>query len=350
MTHSIKRRIILACSIATVVAALSPCVFAYGVVEEEAEYRTVRDQRGREVRVPGRIERVISAHGPTTSFLYVTGVQDRLVAAGYLGARDPAGRAAMAVIDPRFPGIMRDGVFSQRNFNVEEAIALDTDLVLTSARSAWVDTVEQFGIAVVLFAAESPDEIIEAMRLTGEIFGPPATDRATRWIERYQSVRADIAAHVSDRRPRVLFTGPDPLQVAGGDMYQSALIEMAGGIAVAAEIPGYWSEVGLEQIALWDPDIVLLPAYSSTSVAELSEREGWRTLRTVSEGRVYRMPKLVAPWDTPTPDSMLALIWLAGLFDPTVDGSQCRAEVVAYYREYYGYEIEDVEPFCSALD
>jgi len=328
-------------------------VFAYGVPESQNETRIVRDQTGREVSVPADPRRVISAHGPTTAFLYVAGVEDRLVAAGFLGARDPRGRGAMSIIDERFPGIMQDGVYSQRSFNVEEALRLEVDLVVAGARSSWVETVERAGIPVVLFSAESEPEMTRAMDLVGRIFGPEARSRSTAWIDRYRSVTADLSAKAAERpwadRPTVLFTGPDPLQVATGAMYQNAIIEIAGGVNVAEGLPGFWTEVGIEQIALWDPDLILIPAYGARSPEELSNQPGWSTLRAVREGRVFRMPKLVAPWDTPTPDSLLGIVWLAELLDPAGDGSGCRSAVVEYYREFYNYDVTDLDYFCGDI-
>lgn len=325
-------------------------ISAYGVPEPEGETRIIRDQVGRQVEIPADPRRVISAHGPTTSFLYVAGVEDRLVAAGFLGARDPRGRQAMAEIDSRFPGIMQDGVYSQRSFNVEEALRLEVDLVVAGARSSWVDTVQRAGIPVVLFDAESESEIIAAMELIGEIFGPDASRRGSAWIERYRAVLAGQSGEDGDprtrERPRVLFTGPDPLQVASGAMYQSAIIRIAGGYNVAEDLPGFWTEVAMEQIALWDPDIILVPAYGAVSPEDLAVQPGWSGLRAVRDHRVYRMPKLVAPWDTPTPDSLLGIIWLAELFDPEGDGAKCRAAVAEYYREFYDYGVTDLDYFC----
>lgn len=333
-------------------AAAFSFAFSYGVVEDGTAVQTIRDQAGRETTIPSEPMRVISAHGPTTSFLYVTGVEDRLVAAGYLGARDPRGRLAMEEIDPRFPAIMRDGVFSQRSFNVEEALRLEADLVVSNARSSWIESAERAGIPVVLFAAESVPQIIAAMELTGEIFGPSARARVDAWVDLYQTVIAEIAAkNAGDNElPAVLFTGPDPLQVASGAMYQSAMIDIAGGRNVAVDLPGFWTEVGLEQIARWDPDVILIPAYGAMAPEELAVQPGWSALRAVEEGRVYRMPKLVAPWDTPTPDSLLGIIWLAALLDPSSDGAACRDAVTDYYREFYTLEVRDLDYFCGALD
>lgn len=327
-------------------------VTAYGIPESGYETRTVRDQLDREVVIPADPRRVISAHGPTTSFLYIAGVEERLVAAGFLGARDPRGRRAMEVIDPRFPGIMQDGVYSQRSFNVEEALRLEVDLVIAGARSSWVETVERAGIPVVLFDAESESEIIAAMELVGEIFGSEAARRGDAWIEQYRTVLATRArrnAGISrEDRPGILFTGPDPLQVATGAMYQDAIIEIAGGRNVAQDVPGFWTNVGVEQIALWDPDVILVPAYGSVLPEDLSQQPGWATLRAVRENRVFRMPKLVAPWDTPTPDSLLGIVWLAAMLDPDDDGSDCREAVVAYYGEFYDYQVRDLDYFCGA--
>ncbi len=328
-------------------AALS--VDASAVAETPRDRQRIEDQTGRIVSIPIDPQRVISAHGPTTSFLYVAGVADRLVAAGYLGARDPRGRAAMQAIDNRFPGIMRDGVFSQRSFNVEEAIRLEADLVVTSARSSWVDVVERAGIPVVLFKAESTEGLIDAMNLVGAIFGTDASTRIATWIDEYQALLGELNGQNESSR-RVLFTGPDPLQVAGQAMYQNDMILFAGGTNVAEALRGFWTEVGPEQVALWNPDIVLVPAYGRFTPAELAQAPGWSTLPAVTRGAVYQMPKLVAPWDTPTPDSLLGIYWLAELLAEESDGARCRQIVADYYRRYYQYEVEDLDYFCSALD
>ncbi len=82
---------------------------------------TVTDQAGNTVEVAQPLQRVLSAYGSTTAMIYSVDGEDPLVAASYLGARDPAGAAAMEAIDPRFLELVGDSFFSQSDFNVEEA-------------------------------------------------------------------------------------------------------------------------------------------------------------------------------------------------------------------------------------
>ncbi len=314
---------------------------------------TLTDQAGNTVEIAQPVRRVISSHGPTTALVYGVGAQDRLVAATYLGARDPAGAAAMGRIDSRFEEIKGDDLFSQQDFNVEEAAARDPDLIMTSARTAWLDTAAELGIPVFLFEAETPDRLKEAMLLTGQLFGPNTAAQAEIWIAYYDFVVGAVVeqtAAVSDAdRVRVLFTGTEPLRVASGEMYQTAIIEAAGGISVSAELTGYWNDVNLEQIALWDPDVIIVPPYGGASVEAITGSPEWQGLDAVQAGRVYRMPKLVVPWDTPAPDSVLGIIWMAQLLYPDLIELDCAEQVGYFYNTFYHYAIstEEISELCA---
>ena len=114
---------------------------------------TLTDQAGKFVEIQQPVRRVISSYGPTTGIVYNVGADDRLVSASYLGARDTMGAVIMEKIDPRFPQIMGEDKFSQSEFNIEEAAILNPDLVLTSARSAWLETAGELDIPIYLYDA-----------------------------------------------------------------------------------------------------------------------------------------------------------------------------------------------------
>ncbi|MBK8985080.1 MAG: ABC transporter substrate-binding protein [Chloroflexi bacterium] len=315
---------------------------------------TVTDQAGNTVAVPQPVRRVISAHGPTTFLVYGVGAGDRLVAASYLGARDPAGAAAMARMDPRFEEIKGDDAFAQRSFNVETAATLAPDLILGAARSEWLGTTAELGVPTILFEAETPERLQEAIRLSGQLFGPHAAAQAEAWIAYYEAilntVREETAAVPADQRVRVLFTGSDPLQAASGEMYQTSLIEAAGGESVSVDLPGYWNDVNLEQIAVWNPDVIVIPPYGGATIAAITDSPEWQVLDAVQNGRVYQMPKLVAPWDTPAPDSVLGIVWLAERLHPGVVSLSCAAETRIFYNIFYGYDItaEEIAALCGS--
>lgn len=307
----------------------------------------VVDQTGRSVVVPQPVERVFSGYGVATYLVYALGAGDRLVVGNYLGARDPEGAAAMERIDPRFPE--RNAETPADTTNVEFVASLGTDLVLAGGSSEWTGPVEAIGIAVLGFAGETPERMREAVRIAGAALGPDAAARAEAWVSYYDRVLADVERAVSDleARPRVLFTGTERTRVASGAMYQSAIIDLAGGVSVSTHLSGSWNDVDVEQVLTWNPEVVLVPPYGRASVAAVVEDAEWRLLDAVRDGAVYRVPKLVAPWDTPVPDSVLAIVWLAETLHGELSGLDCAAETRFFYERFYDYAISDAE--VSAL-
>ena len=311
------------------------------------------DQDGRTVEIIQPIRTVISTYGPATAFIYSVGAGSRLVSASYLGARDPFGASVMEKIDPRFPVIMGDDNFSQQNFNVEEAASLSPDLIVAGARSVWLDTVELLDISVFQIDAETPERLKEAMLLTGQLFGPHTYAQARAWVAYYDHVVDAIQEQTGsiplDEQVRVLFTGTEPLRVASGEMYQTYIIQAAGAISVTSDLAGYWNNINLEQVVIWDPDVIIVPPYGGASVGAITESAEWQILTAVENGRVYRMPKLVVPWDTPSADSVLGIIWMAQQLNPDFVELDCALEAEYFYNTYYNYKIEaeEIALICS---
>ncbi|MGQ9889808.1 MAG: ABC transporter substrate-binding protein [Aggregatilineales bacterium] len=305
---------------------------------------TVTDQADFTVDIPQPVRGVVSPYSLATYMVYVTGASDRLLAAGFLGARDPQGAAAMERIDPRFPELAASDM-NQNNPNVEEIARLAPDVIFSSARADWLEPVDQLGIPIVRFQGESIEALKEAVLLTGQILGPDAAHRAQLWVDYYDRVVSEVLAISGQVETplRVLFTGTQPTRVASGEMYQSAVIAAAGGVSVTSELTGYWNDVNLEQIALWNPDVILVPPYGGASVEAITENTEWQLLDAVRNKAVYRVPKLVAPWDTPTPDSVLGVIWLAQLLHPDLFQLDCPAETRYFYNTFYDYAISDEE-------
>jgi len=314
---------------------------------------TLTDQAGNTIEIAQPVERVISAYGPTTAIVYSVDGEDALVAASYLGAKDPLGSTAMGNIDPRFENLKSDVYFNLTDFNIEEAVSRDPDLIIANARSSWLDIVKELAIPIVLYDAETPELLKEAILLTGEIFGPNSAAQAQAWVDYYEWVNSTILENTQslseEERPQVLFTGTSPFRIASGEMYQTSLIEIAGGVSVSDELTGYWNEVNLEQIAAWAPEVIIVPPYGGASVAAITEDSEWQILEAVQAGKVYQMPKLVAPWDTPAPDSVLGIIWLSQALYPDLADLDCREQAAYFFNTFYDYAIstEELDTICA---
>ncbi|MBN1964364.1 MAG: ABC transporter substrate-binding protein [Anaerolineae bacterium] len=312
----------------------------------------VVDQGGVTVRVPQPVRRIVSGYGVSTYYIYTVGAVDRIAAAGYVGARDPESQAAMRRLDPGFDTRSTAvSVIGQKEINIEEMAALQPDLILVSARTAWIDTAAELGIPILRYEGESPERLKGAMLLTGAVLGPDALYRAEQFNAYYDATLARILAQTQSVIDpiRVYFSGTEPLRAASGDMYQTAMIEAAGAASVSKDLTGSWNDVNLEQVLIWDPDVIFVPTYGGATVEAFTEPAEWQIVRAVQAGQVYQLPQFIAPWDTPLPDSILGIIWMAETLYPDQFELGCQTETTYFYNMFYDYPIgqEEVQSLCG---
>lgn len=313
---------------------------------------TVTDQAGVSVTVPQPVRGVVSAYGVSTYYVYSVGAGDTLLAGSYIGVRGPAAQDAMRRIDPNFDTVFNAmSAVNQNEINIEELAELGPDLVLASARTQWVDTVSELGIPILRFEGESPELLKESMLLIGNVLGPNAAYRAQLFNAYYDAQLAVIEAQVAevDETPRVYFSGTEPLRTASGDMYQTAMIELAGGVSVSAELTGFWNDVNLEQVLVWEPDVIFVPTYGGATVEAFTESEEWGIIPAVEAGRVYQLPSFISPWDTPLPDSILGIMWMAETLYPEQIDLDCPAQTEYFYNTFYDYAIsaDEIQRLCE---
>lgn len=311
---------------------------------------TITDQAGNTVEVPQPVRAVISPYSMATYMVYGVNGQDRLAAAGFLNARDEPGISRMTLIDPRFPELT-GYTMSQREINVEEIALLAPDVILGSTRTQWLDAVAELDIPVVLFEGETPEKLKEAIRITGQMLGPNTAARAEVWVAYYDSVldAVETATAELESQPTVLFVGTEPLRIASGEMLQTYIVEAAGGASVSRELAGYWNDVNLEQIVLWDPDVIVTSPYGVAPDA-MTDSVEWQAVNAVQNGQVYAMPSYVAPWDTPIPESVLGVIWMAETLYPDQVELDCASETAYFYRTFYNYELpeDEIAALCGS--
>ena len=67
------------------------------------------------------------------------------------------------------------------------------------------------------------------------------------------------------------------------------------------------------------------------------------------QGQVFLMPKLVVPWDTPAPDSVLGIVWIAELIHPDSVELSCAIETEFFYNTFYSYAItkDEITSICN---
>jgi iron complex transport system substrate-binding protein len=316
-----------------------------------ADAVVLTDQAGRQVTIRQPVRRVVSTYGMATLYAYALGAGDRLAAAGFLMGKDPQIMARLSQLQPDASKLPDPG--GQQDANVEEIARANPDLILISARAAGQDTLQALGVPIVRYQGETIAKLKEAITLTGQALGPQAEARAGALVaamdERLAAIKAIGDATPAVERKRVFISGTSPLKTAGKDMLQSEMIALAGGVNVAEEISGYWTEVNLEQVTAWDPQVIFVVPYRGASVEAILDSPEWANISAVKDRQVFMLPKYLGPWDTPIPEALLGIEWMAAkLFPDTPLREGCEARTTDFYQRFYDLAIpaEDAAELC----
>ena len=170
-----------------------------------------------------------------------------------------------------------------------------------------------------------------------------ADERAAGLLSFYAERTAQLTAlaDAGEGRPSVAFCGnASYLTAAPEGMYQSSLIELAGGRNVfsGSGAGDYWTEISYEVWLAWNPDWVILPSDAAYTVEDFRSDEMLSSLSAVKEGRVLAMPSRLGEWDSPVPMGLLGALWLSSVLHPeALSGEALDGCVTAFYETYFGF-------------
>jgi iron complex transport system substrate-binding protein len=238
------------------------------------------DEAGRHVSpraVPTR--RVVSLAPNVTELLFVLGAGDQIVGADNYSDQ-PAG-----LVD----SIPKVG--SDYEPSIEKVVALAPDVVFTSVSANRRETVEALArLGVPTFVTDTREiaDLDRTLKNLGDMTGHAR--EAEQQVRRLQTGFAAVRRRVAGRgKPRVLVVvWDDPLYVAGRGTFTHDLIEIAGGINVAADAVGF-AKYPLERVLHAAPDVIVLPTHSAVEqgARAVDYWSRWPGLPAVRSRRVY---------------------------------------------------------------
>ncbi len=309
-----------------------------------ARASTVADATGRKLSVPPRVTRVFPA-GPPAAIMLYTLAPDLLL--GWPRANRVEEREFLLPDIGSRPEIGR--ITGRGNTaNLEVLLALKPDLVVdvgsTSATFVSLATrvQEQTGIPYALldgrFAA-IPDSYRKLGALTGRAKEGDALADHARFV--LDTVSARIADIPPERRPRVYYArGPQGLETGLGGSINVETIEFLARNA-AAEFRGGLARVSIEQVLLWDPDVIV--TIDRDFAATAHKNPAWVGVRAVRSGRVHLSPKLPFGWVDfpPSVNRLIGLWWLAGILYPGRFPEELAALTRDFYKRFYHVALDD---------
>lgn len=313
-----------------------------------AEDIVITDHENREIVLTAPAERVVTIPMPMASgVIALDGSSDRLV------GLNPLSLTAIreGILGKIFPEALdvSDAV-TGTDFvpNVEALAAVNPDLVIQWAGRGpeIVDPIINAGLNTVLIKYGTEELTRQYMTMVATVIGKP--ERIGELVEWRDRVQQDIAAKTAglseEDRPSVLYLGRSlsDITAAGNQgQYSSWYIELAGGRNAAAELDGSVS-INREQIAQWDPEVILLNSFEpELDVSWVYDDPILSLTRAAQNHRVYKMPLGGYRWDPPSQESPLTWMWLAELLHPDLFDYDLRAEMTAAYKSLYNYQLTD---------
>jgi len=234
---------------------------------------SVVDAEGREVRLSGPADRIISLVPSATLTLQALG------AGGLVVARTDFDTAPWAVDLPSVGGGIEP--------SMEAIVAARPDLVIRFAGPQDPRTPSRLTELGVPHLAIRPDriaDVLESIRVLGVVTGRSvaADSLATEIRDSLEAIRARAADKAPVRIAYVL--GGTPPWVAGPDTYIDELIRLAGGINVFSDLDELYGAVSPEEFVARNIDVVMTPRGS------LFERRLAPDARIVEAGPAMELP------------------------------------------------------------
>jgi iron complex transport system substrate-binding protein len=320
--------------------AILASVLALGGISAHAA--TFTDAAGRKVELPAKIERVYAA-GPPASVAVFAITPDKLI--GWTRAFRPNEAAFVA---KKYADLPELGRLTGRGntANVEVILKTKPDLIIdmgsTNATfSSLADRVqEQTGIPYILLDGRF-DKMTENMRALGKILGNEkrAEELAAYMDKTLGDIRKKIDTIPKDKRPTIYYgRGPQGLQTGLGGSINVEMIEFLGATNVAGREQGGLTNVGLEQVLLWNPEHIV--TNDPNFYRDVWKEAVWGSVNAVRNKRVYLSPHLPFGWFDfpPGANRVLGVVWMANLLYPQLFQDDMRKKIAEFHRMFYHQE------------
>lgn len=310
----------------------------------------VTDHEDRQVTLTGPAERIVTIPMPMASgVIALSGTDDTLV------GLNPLSLTAIreGILGKIFPDALNiSDAVTGTDFvpNVEALAQVNPDLVIQwgGRGPEIVDPIVNAGLTTLLIKYGTEELTRQYMTMVATAIGKP--ERITELVDWRDAVQKDVEAKVATipeaDRPSVLYLGrslSDITASGSGGNYGAWSIELAGGRNAAAELEGSVS-INREQIAQWDPEVILLNSFEpELDVSWVYDDPILSMTKAAQNRRVYKMPLGGYRWDPPSQESPLTWMWLAELLHPDVFDYDLRAEMKAAYQVLYNYALTDAD-------
>lgn len=321
--------------------------------EKSTELRTITDLGGNKVNIPAvsEIKRIVILSPPVMSFV-VNVIPDTNMIVG-INSRAFTGANADIVnkVFPNWKSVNTSFVDAGFAINKESLLALKPDIIF------YYGNVQKKGLqnidipCVDFFSKQLNDPEAVSIAWDKQLREILGLDSTGSLQEEWAMTNKELARLLKDKSNtksalcifsntagKIVISGTDSF-----DAYTQSFFYKAGIRNVAAGVQGT-SEVGMEQIYKWNPDMIIVfhDAPAQSILDNSIKGQDWSLLDAWKNKAVYDVPRTTYSWITPCADSPLMPLWLVSKAYPDLlDANSMKSKVLDYYQRNYRISLSD---------
>lgn len=311
--------------------------------------REFTDSIGRTVTIPNEVTK-IAISGPLSQVYILPLAGDMLVGVSNAFSEDAEIYLPSYIFEKTEIGQLYGG---KGEMDLEALLAAGPEVVIDigepkGSMAEDLDSLsEQTGIPFVHIdatVATAP----EAYRTLGQLLGrEEKAEELAAYCQKTLDQAADLMARVDadGARKSILYCLGDAgvNVIAEGSFHAETVNMMGNNLAVVEEVvgSGAGNEVDLEQIMVWNPDVIV---FAPDSIYDtVGTLDGWQSLTAIAEGTYYKTPYGPYGWlsSPPAVQRYLGMLWLGALLYPDYVTYDLQEAVTEYYELFYGCKLTD---------
>lgn len=318
--------------------------------DAQAATRTFADSAGREVEVPAQVDK-IAPSGHTAQQVLLTMAPDKMVGLSMELTADQLKYFGNEFADLPVFG----AAFGAKGDMNKEAVAaagpqviIDTGEYKDGLKEDLDNLQSQLGIPVVFI--ETPlDGYDKAYEMLGDLLGMQerGTELGEYCAQAYDDTKAAMDAIPESERVNVAYLmGDAGLNAIAKGSYQGTVIDLCANNVVQVEKAsgsGTGNEISLEQIAVWNPDLIV---FGKDSIYDtVGDDAAWAGISAIESKNYYEVPSEPWTWmnNPPTVNQVLGMQWFPRLCYPDKFDDDLQDVVTGYHKTFYGYDLTQAD-------
>ena len=283
-----KKSLIIIIALALFTCSCAGCIEYSNKIDSDYEYNIITDDMGNDVKVPVKIDKIISLAASITEILFSLDMGDKLVGCDS-GSNYPKGEVENIVVVSTYEGI-----------DLEKILAADPDIILLDKTLDMSDTnynkLIENDLTVFRVYPQKLDDVIENIRLIGQVTGKnsKADEIASQLEKRVNTVKTRGETIPESNQPKILYViyydGTASPWVGTTSTLSGDLISLSGAKVALEDSTGFSIQITIEQLIELDPEIILTSqddTWPTPSKESILNDDALREVSAVKNDKVY---------------------------------------------------------------